>query len=102
MNDRPGDSPSLDVDLPEMLAAQLVELPAVAGYQTLGVLGGGAMGDVYQARQRALKRIVALKMILAGGHASDTDLARFRSEAEAVGQLQHPNNVQVHEVGEAD
>jgi serine/threonine-protein kinase len=41
-------------------------------------------------------------MILAGGHAGERELARFRIEAEAVARLQHPNIVQIHEVGEAD
>src|SRR5439155_10737059 len=82
--------------------AAVQERPPVAGYQSLGLLGRGAMGVVYKARQRGLQRVVALKMILAGGHASAGDIARFRSEAEAVGQLQHPNVVQVYEVGEQD
>jgi serine/threonine-protein kinase len=74
----------------------------VAGYEILGELGRGGMGVVYKARQRGLQRLVALKMILAANHADELQLARFHTEVEAVARLQHPNIVQIHEIGEQD
>lgn len=76
--------------------------PEVPGFEIVRELGRGGMGVVYLARQSKLNRQVALKMILAGAHASPQERQRFRMEAQAAAQLQHPNIVQIHEIGEAD
>jgi WD40 repeat protein len=74
---------------------------AVPGYEILGEIGRGGMGIVYRARQIKLNRVVALKMILAGGHSGAEVRARFETEAHAVARLQHPGIVQIYEFGEA-
>jgi serine/threonine-protein kinase len=74
----------------------------LTGYEILEELGRGGMGIVYRARHLGLNRLVALKMVRAGSLPAPGAWARFRVEAEALARLQHPNIVQIYEIGELD
>jgi serine/threonine-protein kinase len=84
-----------------------VTLPAALAerYTVLGPLGAGASGDVLEAQDRALGRLVAIKLVPRPGPGAGRDAtdayARFVREAQAAGRLTHPNIITVHEFGES-
>src|SRR5262249_19791450 len=90
----------LPTSRPREPVAKPASLPVIDGYEIGELLGRGGMGLVFKAVQKALKRPVALKIIVSGAHAVAEERARFRTEAEAVARLHHPGIVQIYEVGE--
>jgi tetratricopeptide (TPR) repeat protein len=94
---RLGDTPPI-ADSPT--EAAVFSAQAFGDYELLGEIARGGMGVVYKARQTALKRLVALKMIRTDLRSDAARQARFQTEAEAVARLRHPNIVQIYEVGQ--
>jgi len=75
-------------------------IASFGAYEILEELGRGGMGIVYKARHLKLQRLIALKMIVTGQHGGAERATRFQAEARAVARLQHPNIVQIYEIGE--
>jgi hypothetical protein len=73
--------------------------PSFPGHEILGELGRGGMGVVYKARDQELGRVVAIKTIAEGQHATPEQRDRFRAEAHAVARLHHPNIIAIHAIG---
>ncbi len=71
-------------------------------YEIIRLLGQGGMGTVFLARERALKRLVAIKVLDPDLGSSTVFRDRFQLEAETAAQLQHPNIVPIYRVGEVD
>jgi serine/threonine-protein kinase len=77
-------------------------LPNIPGYEVEAVIGRGGMGVVYKARHLKLRRTVAVKMLIAGDHASSKELTGLLREAQALAGLGHPHIVEVFDAGELD
>lgn len=73
---------------------------AIAGYELLDSIGCGGMGVVYRARDVRLNREVAIKLLRNGYEGDSNAIARFKTEAQITGQLQHPGIPAVYELGE--
>ena len=77
-----------------------LSLPSIPGYTVLREIGRGASAVVFEATDERLNRHVAIKMLYAAGLVSAAQLHRFKTEAQTVAKLSHPNIVQIFEVGE--
>lgn len=87
-------------DLPNQTDASASEpLPEIGGYRLLRMIGQGGMSTVYLARQLALDREVALKVMLPEALTDEVSRRRFENEARTIARLEHPHIVSIYEVG---
>lgn len=96
-----GGSNDETVDLASAKKPEVAATPVtrwIGSYEILEEVSRGAMGIIFKCRQAGLDRVVALKLLIAGEHASDSQIERFKREAQAAARLRHPNIVSIHEI----
>jgi serine/threonine-protein kinase len=84
----PGDEPT-----------PIIQRPTVPGYEIEEEVGRGAVGAVYRARQAAINRPCALKVVLEGQTGRTDKLTRFFEEGRAIARFKHPNIVGIYDLG---
>ena len=86
----------------EAIREQKFDRLSVAQYDLIDRLGEGGMGEVFKARHRRMKRIVAIKMLRVRAAESATILRRFEREVELIASLDHPNIVTAYDADECE
>ncbi|MEM1448503.1 MAG: protein kinase [Planctomycetota bacterium] len=102
LRDFPGTSPDLRsrlIRLSRRFGRGRERPTDIGGLQILGVLGSGGMGEVFEARDDALERIVAVKVLTPAFAADPSRIARFEREARILAALDHPNVATIHALG---
>jgi serine/threonine-protein kinase len=82
--------------------SQVHEARRLGSYRLKMRIGSGGNGDVWIARQDALQRDVALKVLKDTGTAGEEKVRRFEREARAAASLTHPNTIRIYEFGASD
>jgi serine/threonine protein kinase len=96
MDTTAGAGPAFPPPTPEEVAEHFPQ------FEILECLGRGGMGIVYKARQKSLKRMVAIKILAPERVGEERFAERFSAEAELLAKLSHPHIVTVHDFGETD
>jgi Tol biopolymer transport system component len=87
------------VDIHTWTAVALTAGARLGHYEIVALIGAGGMGEVYQARDTRLNRVVAIKVILDDLSSLPEARARFEREAQAIAALNHPHIATLHDVG---
>ncbi|MEZ0296675.1 MAG: protein kinase, partial [Candidatus Methylacidiphilales bacterium] len=92
--------PSVQVLRPEVVSVANTER-IFGKYRLVSPLGRGGMGEVWRARD-SFGNPLAIKILLAGESATESQIRRFKREAEVMSKMSHRNIVRIYEVGEVD